>query len=232
MAITQTQKVIVLNNAHTAAITERTRTTSKGTSQRFTVDVVQEAIGVNLDEISAGRGIATALVEAIKHRIKTRAGKAAEWTIDSRKVAATAFAKGVQWARDRYDPAGNRMGPRAPNQSPMKFQDSGRLVDGMTSTPTRDGTFTINTAKGRFDPTAWGTGKNRPSFESVFQSFLELIDIATIADEQVVKDAIEASAARVVQRLAKGQLQLTRALSELARTTGDTFDTLDDVTSG
>ena len=229
---TQESKVLILNAAHTAALTERTRTTSRGTSQRFTIDIVQEGIGVNLDEISAGRGIANALVEAIKKRIQERAGQASDGTIAFRVAAQTALMKGKAWAQARYNPPGNRMGPREPGKTQQKFQDSGRLVEGMVSTPTRDGTFTINTAKGRFDPNTWKAGKNAPTFETVFRELLEMIDIATIADVPIVRAAIEVSTAKMVQKLGKGALQLGKALRELGQTLGDTGEALDDFTGG
>ena len=229
---TQESKVLILNAAHTAALTERTRTTSRGTSQRFTIDIVQEGIGVNLDEISAGRGIANALVEAIKKRIQDRAGKASDGTIAFRVAAQTALMKGKAWAQARYNPPGNRMGPREPGKTQQKFQDSGRLVEGLVSTPTRDGTFTINAAKGRLDPNTWKAGKGAPTFDSVFRELLELIGVETIADEPGVRAAIEASTAKIVQKLGKGALEVGRALADLARTAGDTAEALDDFTGG
>ena len=232
MAVEQSTKVLIVNNAHTAALTERTRTTSRGTSQRFTLDIQQEAIGVNLDEIALGREIAKAIAAAVADGIKNIAQGASIATKLRRKAAAIAYGKGEPWARDRYDPPGNRMGAMPPDRGTTGtlFTDSGRFAQGIVSTPTRDGTYTINVPKGRLDPTTFKSN-GRFTFEMMVTRLFELVDVlrdpASLVQHPAVQAAMEQTAAKMAVKLGKGAMEVGKALAELARTAGETGDALE-----
>jgi hypothetical protein len=235
MAIQQDQKILFLNQAHTAAITERSRTTSRGTKERYTIDIQQEAVGITVDEIALGKEIAKAIATAVADGIRAIGKSASVATRLRRKAAATAFARGEPWARDRYDPPGNRMGAKAPNagsgSSGRMFTDSGRMADGMVSTPTRDGTYTINVAKGRLDPTTF-KDSGRYTFASMVADLFALVpmlgDPAGLTDHPAVKAAMESTAAKMATKYSRGAFQVGKALADLARTAGDTAEALEE----
>ena len=230
MAVTQTSNVLYLNDAHTAAVTEYTRTTSRGTSQRFGVVIRQEALGVNLDEVAAGRGIAAALVEEMRERLR-KGRKAATSTLVRRAVSAAAWARGDSKTRDRYEPAGARLKNKPPGgaNSDAVLQDSGRLIDGLTATATRDGNFAFNVAKGRLDPSTWRAGKGAPGIEIVFNLMMQLIDVATLGQADRVQAAVEASTSKMITKYSSGVFQLKRAVQDLAQNLGDLGETLGEV---
>ncbi len=229
MAVQQDSKVVALNTAHTAAVTEYTRTTSRGTSTRFGLVVKQEAVLVNLDEIAAARDVAKALVEEMKERLR-RGRKAATSTLIKRAAAARAFAAGDAKTRDRYDPPGSRLkGNYAPGaaNSDNVLSDSNRLIDGLTATPTRDGNFAFNVAKGRLDPATWKAGKGAPGIEIVWNLVMELIDVATLGQSERVQAAVEGTIAKMVTKYTGGFFQLGKAVQETAERLGETGEALE-----
>ena len=234
MAITQDQRILFVNQAHTAAVTERTRTTSRGTSQRFTLDIQQEAIGITLDEIALGRDIAKAIAAAVADGIRKISATSSIATKVRRIAAGRALSRGEPWARDRYDPPGNRMGARQPGAASgdVLFNDSGRMAEGMTSTPTRDGTYTINVPKGRLDPNTFGTN-GAYTFDMMVARLFALVDVlrdpGTLTDHPIVLAAMEATAAKMATKYTKGALQLGKALADLARTAGETGETIGEI---
>lgn len=234
MAISQDQKILFVNNAHTVAITERSRTTSRGTTSRFTIDIQQEPVGIVVDEIALGRDIAKAIAQAVQDGIKS-IGSAASIATKLRRIAAgKALSNGEPWARDRYDPPGNRMGVKRPGAASgdRLFNDSGRLAEGVASTPTRDGTYTINVPKGRFDPTTFKTN-GAFTFEMMVQKLFGLVEVlrdpTKLTDHPFVQAAMESTAAKMATKYSRGAFQVGKALADLAQNLGDLGETLGEV---
>lgn len=227
MAISQDQRVIFVNQAHTVAFTERTRTTGRGTTARVSIDVKQEALGITVDEIALGREIAKQIAIAIADGIKAIVSPASIAT-KLRRISAAKNSMS-NWARDRYDPPGNRSGAKQAGSvsGDRLFNDSGRFGESITATPTRDGTFTMNVAKGRLDPATFKVNSKAPfTFDQMLGKLFDLVDVlrepGRLSEVPAVKAAMEASTAKFVQKVSRGAFEVGKALRELGGTLGET----------
>lgn len=167
MAITQ--DVVVIGEG----LSERIRTTSKGTKSRFTLDVKVDPVIVNLNELALGKLPAEAIRKAIVDGIKAIAQVASPATLLKRKYAETAIQAGKSWATKRY--AGGKIGGMAPNSSDKLFNDSGRLAEGVAVQQNqKEGAWTVNVAANRLDPS---TFKNRGDYTSMVQRLRDLVPV-------------------------------------------------------
>lgn len=151
------QDVIVLNDFGGGRLERRRRTSSKGTSDRFSVSIRSQPILHNFDPLKLGQGPAVAIRDLIQRQIRNVTARAAESTILKRKYAATALAAGKSWARARW--SGGRIGPREPNRTDKLFRDSGRLAELEVRENKAEGSWTVNVAANRLDPKTFRDGE-------------------------------------------------------------------------
>lgn len=151
MAITQ--EVVVLNDFGNMRVEERQRTTSEGTTSRYTMTLTAEPIIHDFAALKLNPAVAKAIGELIKKQIGDIKEKASEATIEKRARAAEAYARGKPWALKRY--AGGRTGGMPPESASYDrlFNDSGRLAQSIAvmQNPKEEG-FTINVAANRLHP--------------------------------------------------------------------------------
>lgn len=155
------QETIVLNDYSGSATQRRTRTTSNGTSVRYTLSIKSEPILVDFDPLKLGKGPAEAIAALVSKQIRAISETASLSTQLGRKYAANAFAAGQSWAKKRY--SGGRTGAKPPGaaSSDRLFNDSGRLADGIfASENKKEGNWTINVPANRFDPTTFKGGES------------------------------------------------------------------------
>lgn len=175
MALGITQKTVMLNQF---GLSERIRTTSKGTSSRYTVSIKAEPLVLLFDAKALGQGPAETMARVIREKIRDISETVAPATDHYRKRAKIAFQQGVGWAKKRYGglyipPAAsiaslpnatgkrsNRLPPMEPGQTVRFWNDSGRFVQGLVARPTRNNDWTINVAANRFDPVTFRGGRD------------------------------------------------------------------------
>lgn len=196
------QDVVILNDFGGSTFERRTRTTSAGTKDRYTMTIKAEPIIHDFGELRLGQGPAIAIKDLIRRQIKGITAFAKPGTIARRESAVRALAAGARWARDRY--AGGRTGEKQPNSSWRLFNDSGRLADGLEVRENQqEKSWTINVPVNRLDPAPKG---NRSFTAAAFERMLALLvqhvpalrGGAEILNDKTVRDAIATAAADAI----------------------------------
>lgn len=210
------QKTVTLNDF---GLARRDRTTSKGTSSRYTVTLDARPLVLDFDTKTLGRGLATRIADHLRARVAAIGAEASPSTQLQRKYAANAMSSGKPWASRRY--TGGRIGVMSPNQSPRLFNDSGRFVRGITASPTRDNNWVINVPANRLNAAQLGSETAlKDIFHKLrlhvpeFGSASELLKVPEIQDE--VRAAI-----RVIydKKRARGNERLRELTQELIKIT-------------
>lgn len=151
MAITQ--EVVVLNDFGNMRVEERQRTTSEGTTSRYTMTLTAEPIIHDFAALKLNPEVAKAIGELIKKQIGDIKEKADAATIQKRNYAEKALGLGKSWAVKRY--TGGRTGALPPKAAHAEhlFNDSGRLAQSIAVMQnTKEEGFTINVAANRLRP--------------------------------------------------------------------------------
>lgn len=232
MAITQTSKRLFVNTMGSAAATERIRTTSRGTKSRFTLDIKSEPVGVLVDPVALGKGVADAIANAIREQVRAIRVPAAVDTLLKRGYAENALKRGARWAKRRY--SGGRTGTKAPNTRPggYLFNDSGRFAEGIVARATSNGEFTINVPANRLDPSTFTPA----AFDTMIQKLFELVpalgDPAKLGDIATVKAAIAEATSEVLTKATdSGIAALKDAIEETADRVESLVETVNDETA-
>lgn len=200
------QEVIVLNDFGSMRVEERQRTTSEGTTSRYTMTITAEPILHDFAQAKVSAIVPKAIAELIKTQIRGITAKASEATIQKRAYAARAFALGKTWAVKRY--SGGRTGPTPPETASYDrlFNDSGRLADGITVMQnTKEEGFTINVTANRLNPDMFGAGK----FTGMVTRLRELVPALRggieVLQDQAVNDAVKQAQAEFIVNAARDQ---------------------------
>jgi hypothetical protein len=196
-----TQDTVVVNDLNGLRLEQRTRTTSRGTSVRYSIGITSEPILNDLDPIKLGDGPAQAIMAVIRKQIMGIMERTSLATQKRRESAEKAFAAGDSWAMRRY--GGGRTGPTPPNQTqpPRKFNDSNRLARGLAARENKvEKTWTINVPANRLDPTTFVGGA--AAMVGMFQDLKRLVP--ALANPKTLLDAPEVLAAlnRSIRQLA------------------------------
>lgn len=209
-----TQEVVVLNDF---GFEERRRTTSSGTTNRYTVTIKAEPVVHVFDPRALGRGVAEAMAAAIRSGIRDIAEIASPSTRRRRDAAAEALRRGAAWAVARYD--GGKTGRKDPGKTPRLFNDSGRLAEGIVAGPNDDG-WVINVTANRFDPTTFVGGV--PALVSMYERLRALVPVLQgperLMQDEGVKAAITDSLYQLI--VVKGgalTLRKNQLMSELRK---------------
>jgi hypothetical protein len=206
-----TQDVIIINDF----AQERRRTTSKGTSSRYTLTIEAEPIMHDLSETHLGEGPAETIAAVIKQQIKGITAIAAPSTLLKRRSAAKALAKGTPYAVKRY--SGGRTGTTAPSGSVRLFNDSGRLADGiLVKQNPAEKNWTINVTANRLDPR---TFRNQALFLAMLERLAQYVPVLRKPlDNKHVVEAIEQGISTVlINKLAMGVDATKAARAELTK---------------
>jgi hypothetical protein len=207
MALGITQKTVVLNQF---GLSERIRTTSKGTSSRYTISIKAQPLVLLFDAKALGQAPAEAMATVIKQKIRGISETVTPATDHYRKRAKVAFQQGVGWAKKRYGglyipPAAsiamlpnaqgkrsNRLPPMEPGQTVRFWNDSGRFVQGLVARPTRNNDWTINIAANRLDPVTFRGGREAllAAYERLVKLVPELADPRALEKNPEVRRAI------------------------------------------
>lgn len=201
MAITQ--ETIVLNDY---GLTERRRTTSKGTKSRYTIQIRSEPLIHNFSALELGRGPAEAMKDVIVKQIKGVTAEASDATIAKRKNAARILAGATKTKSGkpklsgdngasvikRY--SGGRTGLLPPDPSSTRlFNDSGRLSN-ITIQPNRaytdDSAWEVNVPANRLDPTTFGEKADYLHMVDLLQKYVPALGSNTeslLEDDKVDK---------------------------------------------
>lgn len=182
-----TQTTIVLNDF---GLEEKQRTTSRGTSSRYTVTIKADPVVINLSPKEMGRGPAEAIRQHISDGIKGIGVAAKPATILARRKALDAYRAGAPWALRRY--SGGRTGPKPPDPTKGRaYNDSGRLADGIFVRGSGD-SWTVNVPANRFDPDTFVGG--REAMIRMVTRLQELVpglgDPAALMRDPAIREAI------------------------------------------
>lgn len=219
-----TQETIVLHDFDSAAsggsrVSVRRRTTSRGTKDRYTIDIKAEPIVHVFDDTALGAEPAEAIREVIEKAVKDIGEFASGATQEFRRRAELAFQSGAPWAQKRY--AGGRIGAKPPNQTKRLFNDSNRLSEGLfVRQNPAERSFAINAPA------------NRLKEPQLIERLLDLVPIlkqpARIAADENVRRAVLEAKRDMIQRatgiadakrrqLRMAQLNAAKALLGLGR---------------
>lgn len=217
MAITQ--DVVVLNDFGAMRVEQRSRTTSSGTTDRYTVTMTATPILHDFAAAKLSRAVPDAIAALLKRQIAEIAEKVSEATLQKRGYAKAAFDRGAAWAKKRY--SGGRTGAMPPESASedRMFNDSGRLAASIVAMQNvEEEGFTINVAANRLTPETFQGG--------AFQRMIErLRDLAPafkggieVLQDPLVKDAIETAKAEwIIATVRSGQKQSGAALELLKK---------------
>jgi len=171
------QQTVKLNDF---GVTERLRTTSRGTSSRFTVSITAAPITLVFDPKAMGQPVAEAIAEVIRTKVRDIGETVSPATIAARQRARDAFSRGEPWARRRYGAApipqaasvialgpaapdkrsnSKRLGGMEPGQTSRFWNDSGRFAAGLIVRPTKGNEWVVNVPANRFDPVTFRGGR-------------------------------------------------------------------------
>ena len=215
MSTPSSPHVIVLNDYGDLTVEERERKSGK---KHVTMSIRSTPIVHNLDPVALGRGPAEALAGAIRKQISGIADQASEATLLSRKYASQAFASGKSWATRRY--SGGRTGAKPPDQSDRAYNDSGRLAGSIVAMANeREGSWTINCAANRLDPSTFKGGAAGEAFQSMVKGLIDRVPALTRPLEQpevnaaIVKsldESIRVDQGRLVEAGRKSRMEIAR----------------------
>ena len=203
------QNVIVLG----AGLEERQRTTSKGTTSRYTVTVSGDSLVHNFDDVALGAGPAEAIRNVLRDKVRAIVAVAAPSTLANRQRAKAALQRGASWAVKRY--SGGRTGTKEPGQTVRLFNDSGRFADGLfVRQNLKEKSWTINVPANRLDPSTFADGQ--AGLQEMYQRLVELVpefaDASKLADAPEVRRAVAESISDVLMKAGKETERLKREL--------------------
>lgn len=223
VAVAVSQDVIVLNDFGSMRVEERQRTTSTGTSSRYTVTMTATPILHDFAQAKLSRTVPDALAALLRKQVEAITAPVAPSTDKTREYAANAFARGEPWARKRY--AGGRIGDMPPNAAPSgrgkMFNDSGRFAKSIVAMQnTEEESFTINVAANRLRPESFPAG----AFDRMIERLRQLAPawkggINALQDPALV-DAIKTAQAEWIVSTAKAGVKANSAAWALIKKYG------------
>lgn len=204
MAITQ--DVVVLNDFGSMRVEERQRTTSSGTTSRYTVTMTAEPILHDFAQAKLSRTVPEAIAALLRKQIAEVAAPVSEATKFGRKYAAAAFDRGEAWAKQRY--AGGRIGAMKPGTAEGNpdrlFNDSGRLAKSIAVMQNvEEEGFTINVAANRLNPATFPGGSFTRMIERLRTLVPALKGGIEVLQDPAVKEAVETAKAEWIVNTAK-----------------------------
>ena len=218
MAITQ--DVVVLNDISTpdrgGSVERRERTTSTGTHVRYSMSIKAEPVLHEFSGLRLGAGVAKAIAEVLRERMRTGGKPASPATQHKRVVAQTSLAIGHPSTVARY--SGGRTGTTPPNVDGggRLYFDSGRFANGIAAMENKeeDG-WTINVPANRLDPRTFGGGEAAISafWTRLTTDIPEFLGGQALLAHARVRAAIEQAAPEaiyVAKRTASGRLAKAR----------------------
>jgi len=194
------QEVIVLNDFGSMRVEERQRTTSEGTTSRYTMTFEGEPIVHDFAAAKLSTIVPQAIAALLKKQIGEIKAKASEATIQKRAYAESALKRGAAWATKRY--TGGRTGsllPQSAGDGEALFNDSGRLAQSIAvmQNPKEEG-FTINVAANRLNPDTFSGG----AFTRMIERLRELAPAfkggIEVLQDQAVNDAVKQAQAEFI----------------------------------
>lgn len=163
-----TQDIVILNDFGGSTVERRSRTTSSGTKDRFTMTIKAEPVLLNFNKLRLGEKPAQAIRDLIVRQIKAVGSFASPATQKRRERAKDALARGAEWAKRRY--SGGRIGRMEPDQTQRDFNDSGRLTQIDVRENLAEQSWTINFPKNRLTPIVDGV---REFTEQAWNEFVQ-----------------------------------------------------------
>lgn len=215
MASSITQDVVVLNDFGGGVFERRSRTTGAGTKDRYTCTIKAEPILHDFNTLRLGRLPAEAIRDLVRRQIKAIGDFAALATREKRERAVGALERGARWAQRRY--SGGRTGTTAPNTSGRKFNDSGRLADGLELREVRTGEgedskadhWVMNVPANRLNPAPGGVREfTDAAFDAMIQEIYRLVPALRggeeVLNDEGVRRAIATATADAIQVMREG----------------------------
>lgn len=228
------QKTVVLNDF---GLAERQRTTSRGTSARWTVQIKADKLPLIFDPKKLGQHPANVIAQVIQAKVRGISETVTPATQFYRQRALQQFREGVPWAKRRYGglyippnasivalpgakgKRSNRLPPMEPGaSSPSFWRDSGRFIQGLIVRPTRDNEWVVNVPANRLDPVTFNGGRDALLVQvaRLQQHVPELGDAAALEANLEVRQAIgDATDAMLFGLLGKAFLKQTTLRSQL-----------------
>lgn len=201
------QEVIVLNDFGSMRVEERQRTTSEGTTSRYTMTFEGEPIVHDFAAAKLSKIVPEAIAALLKKQIGEIKAKASEATIQKRAYAESALKRGAAWATKRY--TGGRTGsllPQSVGDGEALFNDSGRLAQSIAvmQNPKEEG-FTINVAANRLNPETFSGGAFTRMIERLRQLAPAFKGGIEVLQDPAVNDAVKQAQAEFIVNAARDQ---------------------------
>jgi hypothetical protein len=198
--------------------------TSASGKTRFHIKVISEALAFDLDTKRLVQPVADAMAHHFREQIRNISTQASAATIKAREAAKRALSKGEAWAAKRY--AGGRMGQRQPAQSTKLFNDSGRMIESIVATPASDGTFRVNVAANRLDPSTLNGGQG--ALDRIWARLVQLVpsiqDMSLAMQSDEVLRARTAGLQRMIIKMkassGAGMLDVLKEAAKVAQNVG------------
>jgi hypothetical protein len=192
-----TQETIVLNDF---GVERRSRTTSKGTTDRVSVTIKSQLLLHEFDALALGQAPAQAIREILAKRIEAIQAAPSIGTLVFRKAAIAAYQRGARWALNRY--ARGRMEATPPFQGDRLFNDSGRLAKGIFVRENKtEQSWTVNVPANRFDVRTFRNAADLLRMIERLQSLVpELGDPRALNRHRELREVIADSIYRVITK--------------------------------
>ncbi len=212
----------MLNDFGGSLVERRTRTTSSGTKDRYTITIKAEPILNDFNGLRLGEKPAQAIRDLIVRQLKAVGTFAAPATREKRRRAKSALERGAAWAKRRY--SGGRIGVMPPAQTDRDFNDSGRLAEITVRENLTEKSWTINFPANRLTPIVDGV---REFADQAWNEFVQRLVQAVpalrggdeILRDESVRRAIATSAAEAITVIKENAANRSRqATARLAGT--------------
>lgn len=187
-------RTVVVSNFGRTTVSQRTRASGK---QTHTVEIKSAPVAVVVDATMLGLPVVEVLAETIRAQILDIGETCRPATLKARSIERRAYVMGVAWAVKRF--TGGRLGATPPSfHTTRMFNHSGRLAKGIAIRQIKDGSFVINCAANRLNPSDFVGGAAGAQYQHMVTRLVELVPAmsAPMAQGAVID---------MQQRVARGQ---------------------------
>lgn len=209
------QETLVLDGG-ASEFRRRRRTSSRGTTDRYTIDIKAEPVLFDFSTERLGQGTALAIRDALSDKMKLIKAQVSPSTQRRRRVLERAYASGERYAVRRF--SGGRTGATPPRiGSNQLFNHSQRLANGLAVRHSATGgEFNINVPANRFSTREFTEAELTVMFRRLRQQIPELATPSQLLRDPQVKRAIRDSILDMITTQKTRRKQLNkRALSAL-----------------
>lgn len=204
-----TQETIILDGG-ASEFAKRVRTTSSGTTARYTIDITADPVLFDFAGERLGAGPATAIRDLLSHRIKSITAQVAPSSQRRRRALERAYGAGEPYALRRF--GGGRTGATPPKiGSNQLFNHSRRLADGVFVRQNPQlRAYTVNVPANRLSTSEFTEAELVEMYRRLVEHVPELRDPAQLLNDPDVRGAIRESVGDMIRQAADKNALLRR----------------------